>query len=209
VPLLLSLDPADIVAYGLQRRSRHCRGTRGSYAASSTHHDRVAAFDARHRHGRIAVNPTLPESTFRRSAAQSLARKPLEQESPADQLRTTAVAPMSRQRTDRVVLKQPGARIGLRSRQVRVAPIFSRGSGFCRARPDRMALWASPCTSRPDLAAGAAGLRSFARASIRFIIVEEKGRVHRTQVKAGPLRPARSAGSLGQARPAGRRPSTR
>lgn len=183
VPLLYPSDPAEIVAYGLHgfALSRHT----GSYAALkiiTEVADSTRAVDT----DELAVNPILPEIDVPAIGLHNRwPESPLDQEMRQINYRLPAVAAYVRANgLDRIVLKQPNARIGLIAAGKSWLDLLE-GLRIAGLDEERMAALGI-ALYKPALVwpLETHGLRDFADGLETLVVVEEKGEFIERQVKA-------------------------
>lgn len=183
VPLLYPSDPAEIVAYGLHgfALSRHT----GSYAALKIITE-VADSTRAVNTDELAITPVLPDiETPAIGLHNRWPESPLEQEMRQIEYRLPAVAAYVRANgLDRVVLKEPGARIGLVSAGKSWLDLLE-GLRLAGLDMDRMAALGI-ALYKPALVwpLEPQGLQAFAEGLDTLVVVEEKGEFIERQVKA-------------------------
>jgi indolepyruvate ferredoxin oxidoreductase len=183
IPLLYPSDPAEIVAYGLHgfAMSRHT----GSYAALkiiTEVADSTRAVDT----DELAINPVLPEIDVPVMGLHNRwPESPLDQELRQINYRLPAVAAyVHANGLDRVVLKQPDARIGLVAAGKSWLDLLE-GLRLVGLDQDRMAALGI-ALYKPALIwpLEPQGMRGFAEGLETLILVEEKGEFIERQVKS-------------------------
>lgn len=183
VPLLYPSDPAEIVAYGLHgfAMSRHT----GSYAALKIITE-VADSTRAVNTDELAIDPILPEIDVPAIGLHNRwPETPLEQEMRQINYRLPAVAAYVRANgLDRVVLKQPGARIGLVAAGKSWLDLLE-GLRLVGLDDDRMAALGI-ALYKPALVwpLEPEGLKAFAEGLETLLLVEEKGEFIERQVKS-------------------------